>query len=161
MIQLTRLFVCAFALACFSSCFVSRETTNVPLSAQLVEQLEPGRTTATEVAELLGAPSEVVQLGFRSAWRYDHVRAKRAGFTVIVVTLMDTDARTDRVWVFFDENDLLTNIGSTFQAGGAQYQMPWQDRHYPEALAQSKAPEAVEAAEQASSAADSGGSAAR
>lgn len=158
MIQLTRLSVCAVALACFSSCFVSRETTNVPLSAELVEQLVPGRTTATDVAELLGAPSEVVQLGFRSAWRYDHVRAKRAGFTVIVVTLMDTDARTDRVWVFFDENDLLTNVGSTFQAGGAQYQMPWQDRHYPEALAQSKDQEVPEPV---SSSAQTGGSATR
>ena len=158
MIQLTRLSVCALALACFSSCFVSRETTNVPLSAQLVEQLEPGRTTATQVAELLGAPSEVVQLGFRSAWRYDHVRAKRAGFSIIVVTLMDTDARTDRVWVFFDQDDLLTNVGSTFQAGGAQYQMPWQDRHYPESLAKSQDSAVVETA---ATPADSGGSAAR
>ncbi|MCA8981791.1 MAG: outer membrane protein assembly factor BamE [Planctomycetes bacterium] len=159
MIQLTRLAVCTLALACFSSCFVSRETTNVPLSAELVDQLEPGRTTATEVAEILGAPSEVVQLGFRSAWRYDHVRAKRAGFSVIVVTLIDTDARTDRVWVFFDENDLLTNVGSTFQAGGSQYQMPWQSRDYPESVAASKPND--ESADTASIPAGSGGSAAR
>ena len=79
MIQLTRFVVCAAALALSTSCFVSRETTNVPLSPELVDQLEPGITTATEVAELLGAPTEVVQLGFRSAWRYDHIRAKRAG----------------------------------------------------------------------------------
>lgn len=155
MIQITRLTVCAVALACFSSCFVSRETTNVPLSAELVDQLVPGRTTATDVADLLGAPSEVVQLGFRSAWRYDHVRAKRAGFTIIVVTLLDTDARTDRVWVFFDENDMLTNVGSTFHAGGAQYQMPWQDRDYPETTARAESAPAVETAMQPSAAAGS------
>jgi outer membrane protein assembly factor BamE (lipoprotein component of BamABCDE complex) len=144
MIQLTRLAVCAAALAFSTSCFVSRETTNVPISPELVEQLQPGVTTATEVAELLGAPSEVVQLGFRSAWRYDHVKAKRAGFTIIVVTMMDTDARTDRVWVFFDENELLTNVGSTFQAGGSQYQLPWQDRDYPAPVARSESGEQVE-----------------
>ena len=125
----------AICVALLSSCFVSRETTNVPLMPEAVSQLEPGKTTALEVTELLGAPSEVVQLGYRSAWRYDHVRAKRAGFTLIVLTLLDTDARTDRVWVFFDENDTLINVGSTFQAGGAQYQMPWQDRDYPESTA--------------------------
>ena len=122
----------AVCIALLTSCFVSRETTNVPLLPDAVSQLEPGKTTAPEVTELLGAPSDVVQLGYRSAWRYDHVHAKRAGFTLIVVTLLDTDARTDRVWVFFDENDVLINVGSTFQADGAQYQMPWMDRDYPE-----------------------------
>lgn len=130
--QTTRLSLCAAALAFFSSCFVSRETTNVPLSPDLVAQLQPGQTTAQEVVELLGAPSEVVQLGFRSAWRYDYVRAKRAGFSIIIVSFLDTDARADRVWVFFDEQDMLTNVGSTFEAGGSQYQMPWFERDYPE-----------------------------
>ena len=161
MIQLTRFVVCAAALALSTSCFVSRETTNVPLSPELVDQLEPGVTTATEVAELLGAPAEVVQLGFRSAWRYDHVRAKRAGFTIIIVTLMDTDARTDRVWVFFDENDLLTNFGSTFQAGGAQYQMPWQDREYPATMAQAAGAEDAEVVDPAATTESSSGGAAR
>jgi len=118
----------AAALALFASCFVARETTNAPLSYEHVAQLHPGETTAQEVAELLGAPSEVVQLGFRSAWRYNHVESKRAGIFLLVVTFLDTDARSDRVWVFFDENDVLTNVGSTFEADGAEWQMPWQDR---------------------------------
>lgn len=122
----------AVCLTLLPSCFVSRETTNVPLDPEVVSQLAPGVSTARDVAELLGAPSEVVQLGFRSAWRYDHVRAKRAGFSLIIVTLLDTDARQDRVWVFFDEDDLLINVGSTFDAGDAEYQMPWMDRNYPE-----------------------------
>jgi len=159
MIQLTRFVVCAAALALSTSCFVSRETTNVPLSPELVDQLEPGITTATEVAELLGAPTEVVQLGFRSAWRYDHIRAKRAGFTILVVTLMDTDARTDRVWVFFDENDLLTNFGSTFEAGGAQYQMPWQGRDYPATTAQAESAEGIGVVRDVNPAATTGSSA--
>jgi len=143
--QTLNLRLAALALAFCSSCFVSRETMNTPLSPDLVSQLVPGETTALQVSELLGAPSEVVQLGFRSAWRYDYARAKRAGFSIIILSFMDNDARSDRVWVFFDEDDLLTNVGSTFEAEGAQWQMPWQDRSHP-AVAQT-AVQAIEPAD--------------
>lgn len=116
------------ALALVSSgCLMSRETANVPLERAKLEALEPGRTTGEEVAHVLGAPNEVVQLGRRSAWRYDFVQTKRAGLFLLVLILQNVDSRQDRVWVFFDEEGVLTHYGSTFEADDARWAMPWQD----------------------------------
>ncbi len=111
------------------SCFISRSSTNEPLDATVVRQLEPGTTTALEVVQLLGGPNEVVQLGRRSAYRYNAIISKRAVFTVIVLSLLNEDTREDRVWVFFDENDILTHYGATFSSHRAQYAMTWEDIH--------------------------------
>ena len=48
-----------------TGCLIDRSTTNEPLAADVVAALEPGRTTAREAVERLGAPVEVVQLGRR------------------------------------------------------------------------------------------------
>ena len=96
------------ALALASGCFISREYVNADLDPASISELVPGITTAREVVEKLGAPAEVVQLGRRSAYRYEHTQQKRAGFSVIVITFINADLQSDRTWVFFDENDLLT-----------------------------------------------------
>jgi outer membrane protein assembly factor BamE (lipoprotein component of BamABCDE complex) len=111
------------------SCFLSRSTVNEPLRGAEIEKLLPGKTTAAEVTQLLGAPSEVVQLGARTAYRYDFSVRKRGGFSIIVLTFLNEDARSDRIWLFFDEDDLLTHAGSTSEAANARYAMPWQDVH--------------------------------
>ena len=123
-----RLFPLIF-LALLSGCFVSRSAINEPLNARLTDALHPGESTAQQVVELLGGPNEVVQLGRRSAYRYDAIISKRAVFTVIVLTLLNEDAREDRLWVFFDENNILTHWGATFQSHRAQYSMTWEDIH--------------------------------
>ena len=112
-----------------SSCFISRTTTNVPLQRSRLDELQPGKTTAKQVVELLGAPNEVVQLGSRSAYRYDFAIMKRAGFSIIIVTFLNDDTRTDRAWLFFDKDELLTHVGTTLEGNQAQYAMPWQDIH--------------------------------
>ena len=112
-----------------SGCFVSRTSTNEPLIPALVQQLEPGKTTAREVVELLGGPNEVVQLGRRSAYRYGGLISKRTLFTVIVLSLLNEDARTDRLWVFFDEDDMLTHYGVTYASHRTQYSLTWEDIH--------------------------------
>ncbi len=117
-------------LALPPSCLVARGTVNQPIDATAVADLEIGKTSASEVASLLGAPAEVIQLGKRSAWRFDYVQSKQTGFFMLVIAFSNKDTRTDRVWVFFDENDLLTNVGSTFESGGTEYLMPWQDIDY-------------------------------
>ncbi len=111
------------------SCFLSRSTTNQPLHAPLLSQLHPGTTTAKDAVELLGAPNEVVQLGSRSAYRYDFTNLKRAGFTIIILSFLNEDTRADRAWLFFDAKDVLTHVGSTLEGNSARYAMPWQDIH--------------------------------
>lgn len=108
-------------------CFMSRTSLNEPLRAPVIEGLVPGTTTASEVTALLGAPNEVVQLGQRSAYRYDFTNTKRAGLTFIVITFLNEDTRSDRIWLFFDAKDVLTHSGATFQGAGTEYSMPWDD----------------------------------
>lgn len=119
----------ALTVPLFSSCFIARNTANEPLQAQRMDVLRPGVSTAGEVAATLGAPNEVVQLGKRMAWRYDFSTAKTAGFSIILLTLINEDARSDRAWLFFDENSILAYTGRTLEANDAEYAMPWQDVH--------------------------------
>ncbi len=118
----------AVAAGCsLSACFMSKGSLNKPLPEQVVEGLVPGTTTASEVTARLGAPNEVVQLGQRTAYRYDFTNTKRAGFTLIVVTFLNEDTRSDRIWLFFDTKDVLTHAGATFEGDETEYSMPWDD----------------------------------
>ncbi|MCR9243419.1 MAG: hypothetical protein NXI31_00200 [bacterium] len=117
------------ALASFSGCAIARQDNNEPVDAQLVQQLRPGVTTARDVVELLGAPTEVVQLGRRSAYRYDASTEKSAVLILLVVNVGNQDRREDRLWTFFDENDVLTHYGATYGVHRTQYALPWEDVH--------------------------------
>ncbi len=119
----------AVAACTLSGCFVSRQSTNEPLSMRAVSGLQPGTTTAQEVVQRLGAPNDVIQLGKRSAYRYDHTIQKSAGLWLLLIGFFNEDARQDRIWVFFDERNLLTHVGSTFSSHRPQYSMPWEDIH--------------------------------
>jgi hypothetical protein len=112
-----------------SGCFISRGTTNEPILRKTVDQLVPGESTASDVTRLLGAPSEVIQLGHRTAYRYDFTAQKRAGFSIIILTFVNEDTRADRVWLFFDAQDRLTHVGKTFEGADPRYAMPWQEVH--------------------------------
>ena len=110
-------------------CFVSRTLVNEPIEPASVGQLVPGTTTADEVLALLGAPTDVIQLGKRSAWRYDHLVSKTAGLWLILVGVLNVDTQSDRVWLFFDENDVLKHAGSTLKSHTAEYSFPWEHEH--------------------------------
>jgi hypothetical protein len=107
-----------------SGCFLDRSTINVPLEPTAVAALQPGTSTADDVTRLLGAPTEVVQLGRRSAWRYEYVMTKRAGLFLLVFTTLGTDTQVDRVWIFLNEQDTVTHVGSTFDSNEAEYALP-------------------------------------
>ena len=124
-----RSFLLASLCSLAPACVVSRSTENEPLPRGAIESLRPGTSTAREVVELLGAPVDVVQLGKRSAYRYEFTRAKRAGLILVVVLLYNLDQRADRVWVFFDENQVLTHVGVSLESDRAEYAMPWEDLH--------------------------------
>lgn len=118
---------CALLFILLPACFLARTTTNEPLSAERMAGLKVGQSTAQDALTVLGAPHDVVQLGRRSAWRYDFTNSKRAGFSVVVVTLLNEDSRSDRAWLFFDENLVLIGAGSTLQAEASEFAMPWSE----------------------------------
>ncbi|MCC6671382.1 MAG: hypothetical protein IT458_09995 [Planctomycetes bacterium] len=121
----------ALLLLCLlcTGCILGRSTENEPLPEWAREKLVPGKTTAAEVVQLFGAPVEVVALGRRSAWRYEFKTTKYTGFTVIVLSLGHIDTRSDRAWVFFDENQVVYAAGTTLSSHRTQYALPWEDVH--------------------------------
>ena len=118
-------------LSLLPSCWLARGQVNEPINALALQQLVPGASTAGDVTKALGGPVGVVQLGRRSAYLYSASTEKTANLFAFVLTLSNTDTRQDRVWVFFDESDVLTHVGATLESHHAQYAMPWEDVHEP------------------------------
>tara|TARA_R110002095_G_scaffold189221_1_gene166667 strand:- start:552 stop:935 length:384 start_codon:yes stop_codon:yes gene_type:complete len=105
-------------------CLFSNRRVNAPIRADAVEQLVPNQSTAADVAAALGAPTDVVQLGHKSAWRYDHIVEKQTALVLILFNLRGVDTDADRVWVFFDPAGVVTHVAATFEAGQAEYDLP-------------------------------------
>jgi hypothetical protein len=124
-----RLFLLVPLLVPLAGCLFDRTTTNQPLAAEAVAALEPGVTTARDAVALLGAPVEVVQLGRRSAYRYEFEMSKQAALFLVVIALRGNDTRADRAWLFFDEDDVLTHVATTFESDDARYALPWTKLH--------------------------------
>lgn len=120
---LTTLAVLALSLT--SSCFLQRDRVNQRIEPDRYEELVPGESTADDVLEALGAPMDVVQIGRRSAWRYDYTESKRAALWLFVVALSHRETMQDRVWAFFDEEGRLTHVGATLEGGDPEYKLPW------------------------------------
>lgn len=119
----------ALPLVLAPACAVARSTDNEPLAAERLAKLTPGTSTAKDVVAMLGAPVDVVQLGKRSAYLYSYTATKRAGLWLVVVGLYNVDTRSDRAWVFFDENQVLTHLGTTLAGDQAEYAMPYENVH--------------------------------
>lgn len=118
-----------FLLLLSSACALGRMDQNDPLDAGVIATLQPGVTTARQVVERLGAPTEVVQLGRRTAYRYDATTTKAAMLFLVVLNFGNVDGRSDRLWVFFDQDDVLSHYGASYGTHRTQYAMPWEDVH--------------------------------
>ena len=117
----------ALVILLAGGCAIARTATNEPLDPALLDKLEPGKTTALETVELMGAPVDVVQLGRRSAYLHKHTREKSTGIVLVVFNMLNQDHREDRLWVFFDEAGTLTHFGSTLEADRTQVATPFKN----------------------------------
>jgi hypothetical protein len=121
--------VLTLTLTLAPSCYMTRSTINAPIYQDEVAKLAPGKTTAPEAVAILGAPAEVVQLGMRTAYRYEFTATKRGVLFLVVLGFYNEDTRSDRVWLFFDSTNVLTHVGSTLEAADTEYALPWYDVH--------------------------------
>ena len=110
------------ALLC-GSCVMAEMTIGQPLESSAISQLQPNHSSAQDVADLLGAPNQVVELGNKSAWLYEAQKERIAGIFLLVFGTSGQDTQFDRCWVFFDENSLLTHIASSLESGTAEYNL--------------------------------------
>lgn len=120
---------CLPFLLLLPACAFGRQDVNEPIDAMTVRAFVPGQTTAREVVERLGAPTDVVQLGKRTAYRYEGSTQKSTVLFLLLINFGNQDMRSDRVWVFFDEHDVLTHCGASFGTHRTQYALPWEDVH--------------------------------
>jgi outer membrane protein assembly factor BamE (lipoprotein component of BamABCDE complex) len=98
-------------------------TIGQPLESSAISQLQPNHSSAQDVADLLGAPNQVVELGNKSAWLYEAQKERLAGIFLLVFGTSGQDTQFDRCWVFFDENGLLTHIAYSLEASNAEYNL--------------------------------------
>lgn len=125
--QRLSLLALAILILATPSCFFSRTRVNPSIDPAAYGKLTAGTSSQEDVLRELGAPADIVQLGNRSAWRYEHTRSKTAATWLLVLALRNIDTTQDRVWAFFDEAGLLTHIGATFEGEEAAYKFPFED----------------------------------
>lgn len=105
-----------------SSCVFSQTRVNTPIAPEGVEALELG-ITAGEVVQRLGAPTEVLEIDDGSAYRFEYVRSKDTGLFLFLFNLSHKQTRSDRVWCFFNEREILTHVGTTFEAADVEHKL--------------------------------------
>jgi len=121
-------FCCLFLLP-LQSCFLSRHAVNQPLNHEIVGGIKIG-TAAGEVVTKMGAPDEIVQLGRRTAYRYQFELTKSSTSWWVLLILTNSDSRRDTAWFFFDENQKLSHVGSTFESHRSGFHaFPWSDNY--------------------------------
>jgi outer membrane protein assembly factor BamE (lipoprotein component of BamABCDE complex) len=98
-------------------------TIGEPLNADAIAKLQPNHSSAQQVADILGAPTQVVELGNKSAWLYEAQKARQSGILLFVFGTFGQDKQFDRCWVFFDENGLLTHLASSLETDATQYRL--------------------------------------
>lgn len=103
-------------------CLLSQNKLNEPIPRKKVEALQVGMS-ATEVVASLGAPAQVVEIGDRTAYRFEFERTKQTGLFLILFNVTHQDTRSDRVWCFFDPSDRLTHMGSSLDADDVSYSL--------------------------------------
>ena len=114
-----------------AGCALGRFSDNEPLDPKLMVQLVPGKTTAKQAVELLGAPAQVVQLDKRTAYFYEYINRRLTG-VISPLLLANNDARSDRMWLFFDADQVLTHYAGTFEGARVRWGFPWTDLHNPD-----------------------------
>ena len=95
-----------------------------PFDSRELDKLVPGQTKATEVTEIFGAPSEVVELANGNAYVYKRTVTKGTVCWLLLVTFGNVEKQHDQLVFFFDRNDTLTHYGLSLDAEKAKYGLP-------------------------------------
>jgi len=95
-----------------------------PFDSTELGTLVPGQTKATEVTEIFGAPSEVVELANGNAYVYKRTVTKGTVCWLLLVTFGNVEKQHDQLVFFFDLNDTLTHYGLSLDAEKAKYGLP-------------------------------------
>ena len=114
-----------FILIC-TGCFVFGANKDYhPFDPAVLESIQPGQTTATDISGLFGAPTKIVEMSNGNAYIYHRSVAKATFIWLVLVSFGNYDTQTDQIVFFFDGNDLLTHYGASMNADKAGYGLPF------------------------------------
>ena len=95
-----------------------------PFDSTELDKLVPGQTEATEVTEIFGAPSKVVELANGNAYVYKRTVTKGTICWLVLLTFGNVEKQHDQLVFFFDLEDTLTHYGLSLDAEKAKYGLP-------------------------------------
>ena len=95
-----------------------------PFDSTELGKLVPGQTKATEVTEIFGAPSKVVELANGNVYVYKRTVTKGTICWLVLLTLGNAEKQHDQLVFFFDLEDTLTHYGLSLDADKAKYGLP-------------------------------------
>ena len=78
----------------------------------IMESMEAGQTTRSEVLVALGPPSQIIALGDETVLYYLFEKSNGEGLILLVYNQFDVETRYDRAVFFFDAKDRLTEYSS-------------------------------------------------
>lgn len=96
-----------------------------PFNAEQFASIQPGETTAKEITELFGAPTNIVEMSNGNAFIYQRSISKGTFIWLILLSFGNYDNQTDQVAFFFDNQDVLTHYGTSLNADKASYGLPF------------------------------------
>ena len=96
-----------------------------PFDASGLDKLIPGKSTAAQVTEILGAPSEMVKLSNGNAYIYRRSLSKGTGLWLLIVSFGNYDEHYDQIVIFLDKENIMTHFAVTLDADKATYGLPF------------------------------------
>ena len=96
-----------------------------PFDASGLDKLIPGKSTAAQVTEMLGAPSNIVKLSNGNAYTYRRSLSKGTGLWLLIVSFGNYEKHYDQIVIFFDKKNIMTHSGITLDAHKAAYGLPF------------------------------------
>lgn len=98
-------------LISFSGCFSSGEQKGVTNKWRdpSLPSIEKGQTTQSEILELFGPPSQIINLGDQSVFYYVLEKARGRGAFLLVFNWKEKEVSYDRAIFFFDSDGVLTD----------------------------------------------------
>ena len=106
-----------FFLCVLASCaqYDNKRGVEVVWQPDAVKSLVPGKSTRSDVLQLLGPPSQVISLDDETVLYYLFEHSKGNGLILIVYNRITVNTQYDRAIFFFDENDVLTDSATRIQ----------------------------------------------
>lgn len=80
---------------------IGRDKDYRSFDATALSQVTPGKTTASDIVRLFGAPTQVVKLANGNVYLYSRSVAKATGLWLIFVTFANYDKQYDQLALFF------------------------------------------------------------